>query len=48
MKSGFMRTIASLEGVDLVISASEIQPDKRSDLWWQWPHERGATVDMKK
>ena len=24
--------------------ASEIQNDKRDDLWWEWPYKRGTSV----
>jgi len=34
--------VDSLEGSNLV--ASEILPDKREDLWWEWPHMMGTTV----
>ena len=40
--------VASLEGDNWVEfcyhSASEIWPDKRDCLWWEWPYKREATV----
>jgi hypothetical protein len=40
-----MRGVASLEGDNLLVfyylSSSEIRPDKRGDLWWEWPYKTG-------
>ena len=37
--------MTSLEGDNLVVykhlSVSEIRPDKRGDLCWEWPYKRG-------
>jgi hypothetical protein len=39
--------VASPEEDNLLIiyylSASEIWPDKRGSLWWEWPIKRGTT-----
>ena len=48
-KSGLIiRGVVCLEGNNLVVfyypSASDIWPDKRSDLWLEWPYERGTTI----
>jgi len=38
---GLTRGVVSLEGDNLVVTyylkASEIWPDKRFGLWWEWP-----------
>jgi hypothetical protein len=46
-KGGHIREVTCLEGNNLVafyyLSESEIWPDKRGDLWWEWPYKRENT-----
>jgi len=49
-ESGLIRGVASLEGDNLVViddlSASEIWPDKRGGLLWEWIYKRGTAVQV--
>jgi len=44
--SGLTRGVVSLERDSVVVyyylSASEVCPDKRGDLWWEWSYKRGG------
>ena len=47
-KSNLIRGVTSLEGNSIVIcnylSASEIWPDKRGGLWWEWSYKKGLLL----
>ena len=47
-KSSLIRGMTSLDSENLVVfyylNVSEIWPDKRGCLWWEWPYKRGSIL----
>jgi hypothetical protein len=42
-KKGLLRGMASLESSNLLV-ISEMWPDEKGHLWWEWPYKRGTTI----